>query len=260
MSLEDPFFVVKEEVLKALTKCRDNFERWTDFLDDPNSSSKEEMDFTTTELRNGLRSIEWDLEDLEETVDIVEKNHRKFKLDEQEVSNRRKFIHQTKDEVKFMREKLFDSKNKDKKSSSSLRQSQSPSTSNPTKYTRLDNSFDLSPNRANGSDSVGITVDDGNHLQYHQQMILQTQDDSLDKLRNSVGNLKSISRQIGTEVDEHAVMLDEMGHEIEITDSRLDTTLKKVARVLHLSNDRRQWVAIGLLIFVILIIFLVVIT
>jgi hypothetical protein len=31
-------------------------------------------------------------------------------------------------------------------------------------------------------------------------------------------------------------MLDELGNEIEITDSRLDTTLKKISRVLHLSN------------------------
>lgn len=31
-------------------------------------------------------------------------------------------------------------------------------------------------------------------------------------------------------------MLDELGNEIEMTDSKLDTTLKRVARVLHLSN------------------------
>ncbi|CAG2121785.1 unnamed protein product [Medioppia subpectinata] len=215
------------------------------------------MDFTTTELRNGLRSIEWDLEDLEETIGIVKSNQKKFKLEESEINERRRFIQQTKDEVKFMREKLFDNKNKDNnKNNSSLRQSLGQQSSSSTKYTRLENSFG---DRHDGPDSVGITVDDGSHLQYHQQMILQSQDDSLNKLRNSVGNLKSISRQIGTEVDEHAVMLDELGHEVDMTDSRFDTTLKKVARVLHLSNDRRQWAAIGLLLLVIIIIFLVVI-
>ena len=61
-------------------------------------------------------------------------------------------------------------------------------------------------------------------------------------------------------------MLDEFGAEIEHADSRVDATLRKVAKVLHLSDgniyrlhwfwnsspnflcpDRRQWMAIGAL-------------
>lgn len=30
-----------------------------------------EVEWTTTELRNSLRSIEWDLEDLEDTINIL---------------------------------------------------------------------------------------------------------------------------------------------------------------------------------------------
>lgn len=33
-------------------------------------------------------------------------------------------------------------------------------------------------------------------------------------------------------------MLDEFGTELENTDSKLDTTMKKVAKVLHLSNGK----------------------
>jgi syntaxin 6 len=40
-------------------------------VDDPNVVSKEEYDWTTNELRNSLRSIDWDLEDLEETINIL---------------------------------------------------------------------------------------------------------------------------------------------------------------------------------------------
>jgi len=252
MSLEDPFFVVRDEVVNALTKSRNYYQRWSDFQDDPNCGTKEELDWTTTELRNGLRSIEWDLEDLEETIGIVENNPKKFKLDETEINNRRKFITQTKEEVKFMREKLFDSKStKDKKM---MRQSggqtiANTSSLNGAKYTRLQNNFD-SPHK-NQESEIGINIDE--NIQ-QQQFIIKSQDETLNKLRDSVGTLKSISRHIGTEVDEHAVMLDELGNEIEITDSRLDTTLKKISRVLHLSNDRRQWMAIGLLICIIIII------
>lgn len=32
---------------------------------------KDEFEWTTTELRNSLRSIEWDLEDLDDTINIL---------------------------------------------------------------------------------------------------------------------------------------------------------------------------------------------
>ncbi|TWW58461.1 Syntaxin-6 [Takifugu flavidus] len=41
-------------------------------------ASKEELDWTTNELRNSLRSIEWDLEDLDETINILFKRNHSF--------------------------------------------------------------------------------------------------------------------------------------------------------------------------------------
>lgn len=35
-----------------------------------------EAEWTTTELRNSLRSIEWDLEDLEDTINILFTNDK----------------------------------------------------------------------------------------------------------------------------------------------------------------------------------------
>ncbi|KAK7078394.1 Syntaxin-10 [Halocaridina rubra] len=75
MTLEDPFFVVKDEVCKALNKTRGLYQRWGELQEDGSTTvittSREELEWTNTELRNALRSIEWDLEDLEETIDIL---------------------------------------------------------------------------------------------------------------------------------------------------------------------------------------------
>ncbi|KAK8733091.1 hypothetical protein OTU49_006753, partial [Cherax quadricarinatus] len=69
MTLEDPFFVVKDEVCKALNKTRGLYQRWGELQEEGTIvTSKEQLDWTNTELRNALRSIEWDLEDLEETI------------------------------------------------------------------------------------------------------------------------------------------------------------------------------------------------
>ncbi|KAL8566634.1 Syntaxin-6 [Nucella lapillus] len=72
MSMEDPFFVVRDEVQKALATSRNLFTRWRELQEDPSLASREEVEYTTNELRNCLRAIEWDLEDLEETVNILE--------------------------------------------------------------------------------------------------------------------------------------------------------------------------------------------
>lgn len=49
------------------------------------------------------RSIEWDLEDLDDTVQIVEKNPAKFRIDAAELAIRKGFIASTRDEVAMMK-------------------------------------------------------------------------------------------------------------------------------------------------------------
>jgi len=74
-------------------------------------SPTEELEWTSTELRNSLRSIEWDLEDLDESISIVEKNPRKFKITSAELSARRSFISTTKEEVLVRRFDIFEPQN-----------------------------------------------------------------------------------------------------------------------------------------------------
>jgi syntaxin 6 len=65
------FLLCLSEVQKALQSATNLYERWSELINHPKSVSKEEYDWTTNELCNSLRSIEWDLEDLEETIDIL---------------------------------------------------------------------------------------------------------------------------------------------------------------------------------------------
>lgn len=47
------------------------YQRWCELLRDTSSVPKDKYDWTTNELKNSLKSIEWDVEDLEETIDIL---------------------------------------------------------------------------------------------------------------------------------------------------------------------------------------------
>lgn len=68
MTLDECFF---REVQKAVNTAQSLHQRWSELLQNPGGSSTEEVDWTTNELRNSLRSIEWDLEDLDETINIL---------------------------------------------------------------------------------------------------------------------------------------------------------------------------------------------
>lgn len=63
--------VVNREVQKAVNAAHSLHQRWVELLKAGGGASKEEVDWTTNELRNSLRSIEWDLEDLDETINIL---------------------------------------------------------------------------------------------------------------------------------------------------------------------------------------------
>ena len=58
------------EVLKALTKTRGLYDRWRVGEDGSEFRTPEEQEWTATELKNSLRSIEWDVEDLEDTIQV----------------------------------------------------------------------------------------------------------------------------------------------------------------------------------------------
>jgi len=213
------------------------------------------------------------------------KKNPKYRIDLQELNQRRQFISATKNEIKSMKDKISILKNRDKditaiqplldedpspKNTSSnntnnisignnLMSTMAAARHSGTKYSKLENLNDIdSPNhhgQFNGESAfLGETVS-------IQQRMLQSQDEQLDVLSDSIGTLKTVSRQIGVEIDEQAVMLDEFGNELETTDSKLDATMRKMGKVLQLSNnDKRQWMAIlalSVLLLVVIILFII---
>lgn len=78
---------VPSDVFKALNKTRGLYLRWRELGEATGTTTAAaagasggtaaaaaaaaDTEWTTTELRNSLRSIEWDLEDLEDTINIL---------------------------------------------------------------------------------------------------------------------------------------------------------------------------------------------
>ncbi|EDO43377.1 predicted protein [Nematostella vectensis] len=246
MSLEDPFFVVRDEVQKAVTNVQGLYTRWQDLLNDPRTVGKDEYNWTTNELRNNIRSIEWDLEDLDETIGIVEANPRKFNMDPAELNTRKSFVKQTRDSINSIKDHMNSPVAKTKVENSSRDALMGGKNNRPQdKYSRLDREIE----RSNQT-----FIDD---QQQQQSLLMQQQDEQLEMVGHSVGVLKTMGRKIGDEVDEQNVMLDDFGHELEMTDSKLNQVVLKVEKVLRLSDDKRQcYVLVGLIVLMAIVIIL----
>ncbi|XP_061840235.1 syntaxin-10-like isoform X2 [Nerophis lumbriciformis] len=212
MSLEDPFFVVKGEVQKATARARGLFDRWEELLQDGTQVSRDELDWSTNELRNCLRAIDWDLEDLSETISIVESNPGKFRLGEDELRERRGFVEQTRKSVQEMKDHLS-----------------SPAAVAQTEKKNKEALLAASaPDRSTGLEA---------HL-----------------VSGSIRVLKDMSGRIGDELDQQAIILGDFGDEMDQTSSRMDSVLKKLEKVSHMTSSRRQWCAIGVLAAVLVVV------
>ncbi|XP_076977770.1 syntaxin-10 isoform X4 [Tamandua tetradactyla] len=192
MSLEDPFFVVRGEVQKAVNASRGLYQRWCELLLEGAAAGREELDWTTNELRNGLRSIEWDLEDLEETIGIVEANPGKFKLPAGDLQERRAFVERMREAVQEMKDHMV----------------------RPTAVALLErNNRELLAGKAATQKSSSDLLDASavsatsryiEEQQVTQQLILDQQDQQLEMVSGSIRVLKHMSGCVGEELDEQA--------------------------------------------------------
>ncbi|KAF7655707.1 hypothetical protein LDENG_00051860 [Lucifuga dentata] len=256
MSIEDPFFVVKGEVQKALSRARSLFDRWEELLQDGTQVSRDELDWSTNELRNCLRAIDWDLEDLSETIrilynnklslllhvtsGIVESNPGKFKLGENELQERRDFVERTRQAVQEMKEQLS--------SPSAVAQAEKKNREALLASSGVDRSTGLEAHLVSANSRYI------QEQQEQQQLIVQEQDEQLELVSGSIRVLKDMSGRIGDELDEQAVMLGDFGDEMDQTSSRMDSVLKKLEKVSHITSSRRQWCAIGVLVAVMIVV------
>ncbi|XP_067942091.1 syntaxin-6-like [Watersipora subatra] len=242
MAKEDPYFVVRDDVIDSIGKVEILLQTYRIRKAEKGSEHASEVG---RELRNSIRSIEWDLEDLQETVAIVERAPHKYNLTPAEVADRRKFIADVKHKLSVVKQG-FES------AGTNANKIHKPNTE---KQSLLSASADTAhaPQYSTASSAASSNAHFIEETKQQQELMIRAQDEQIDNIGASVTVLKNLSTTIGTELEEQSGLLDDFGHEMEETGSRMDNTMKKIAKVTKMSNDRRQWCAIGVLIVILLI-------
>ncbi|XP_010795613.1 syntaxin-6 [Notothenia coriiceps] len=285
MSMEDPFFVVKGEVQKAVNASQMCYVCYREVQKAVNASQmcyvcyREVQKTLNASLmcyvcyREVQKALNASLmcyvcyREVQKTLNasqmlffltvrerIVESNPKKFNLDMAELLKRKAFITSTRQTVKEMKEQMSSpgASSGDRKNHQALLGERGPSgpiwQPGGNKYSRLDSQLQ-------NANSQCIEEQQG-----QQQLIAEQQDEQLELVSGTIGVLKNMSERIGMELDEQSVMLDDFTHEVDNTHSRLDNVMKKLAKVSHMTSDRRQWCAIGVLLgilFIVLLLFFI---
>jgi len=232
--LQDPFYVVKEEVQQSVSGVTTLYERWQELLKSvgqgANTAQIDEFKWTATQIRNGIKSIEWDLQDLEETIGIVEGNRQRFKLDISEVESRKNFITETKTAIKRMKDELNSAQSKGKMDNDNRSSLMGGKPKGPA------GKFDLL--------HAAIQDDNENFINGSQRQLQATmdqQDEDLTHIGAAVNTLKDMGKTINEELSVQSRMLDTMDDEVNKTQGRLTNTLRRLNKLLESTSDRVQW-------------------
>lgn len=272
MDRPDPFYVVRDEIIKSLSQAKVEYESWNHEVTTKSTNIKP----VETALRESIRNIDWDLEDLQETVLIVEKNPSKFCISSEELRSRQQFLREVKTIVKNVKDQLYDPndlitgiqkpinfdvtivKNPASNAINGFNQdrfnlidSPRPAGSGSNQMSNSGRGGSFTENLKWRSEHPGT---DAPGLLAEQEALLQEQDEHLDQLGTSISRLKNMSHRIGMELGDQVALLDDFGEEMAQTESRLDHAMRRAAHLLHIDSSRAQWFVIGILLLTLLII------
>ncbi|EDQ91699.1 uncharacterized protein MONBRDRAFT_22769 [Monosiga brevicollis MX1] len=208
-----------------MKKARALYQRWQQLFGD-RSTDSEELEWTTKELRTSLKGIDWDLEDLAETVVIAEKEPEKFKLSHTELAARRQFIERSRRDVQEMVDGTNPAKIKAKRDASDKANLMGGSKYN--RYEKLEREIQ--------EDNQNF-IDDQHQT---QGMIMREQDTQLQEVGQTIGVLRQMGQMIGDELEDQNELLEDLDTEMTTTGDRLTNVLRKLDRTLSITKASPQ--------------------
>lgn len=109
---------------------------------------------------------------------------------------------------------------------------------------------------SNGTSGPRPDMTNNQHLHQHQ-LVLQEQDQHLDRLASSVSRQHNLSLQIGDELDSHLELLDELDDLTDRSQGRLATAKQRLTKFSRKAKDNGSILTIAIL-FIVFIILLIV--
>ncbi|KAI1821989.1 SNARE domain-containing protein [Xylaria intraflava] len=250
---EDPFLQVQQDVLAQMQTARPLFASYLRIRSLSSTPAQSpEVASARSDLESALSTLAEDLADLVESVRAVESDPSHYGLSAHEVSRRKKLVDEVGGEIEDMREELA-------RQNATLALSSStsgPLGSRAAAAARTAANEDLPPPSAFALDETGSAQGDDNYAEFeHQQQLqmMRDQDQQLDGVFVTVGNLRRQADDMGRELEEQHEMLEHVDTLADRVGGRLQTGMQKLGHVIQRGEDRYSSCCIALLITVLII-------
>jgi t-SNARE syntaxin family protein len=210
-------------VLSALNTARPLFKSYLRIRSSASSATSPELREARHELEQTLRDLNQDLEDLVESVKAVEHDPYRFGLEIDEVERRRTLVKDVGDEIESMRDEL--------------------------QHT-IQDARNTGKSAANGDtlpDPDSFEEED-NYAAFEQEQqvtMMHEQDQALDGVFRTVGNLRQQADDMGRELEEQGEMLNDVDSVADRVGGKLQTGLQKVGSVIKKNEGMSAATAVG---------------
>ncbi|KAF9489242.1 t-SNARE [Pleurotus eryngii] len=201
---EDPYNAVQEEIENSLQAART---LCSSYVRIRGYASTEEEKEAREELQTSLDLLEVDLDDLDESVRIVEtaEGARSFGLADAEVQERRQYVRKVKKEIELMRSRLTTSVDQHPLSPSpnSWPSNTAP---HPLASTSRVHSRAGSLNASLGGSRAASPRPEDDQAEWsrvEQQMLIEQQDRTMDSIAGTLSTLAQQAGLMGREINEH---------------------------------------------------------
>ncbi|KAH9941574.1 t-SNARE [Epithele typhae] len=231
----DPYHAVQQEIqgsLQTASTLRASFLR----IRSTAREDSEELTWARNELKATLAALEADLEDLEESVNVVESTGaRLFGLEEAEVMERRRYVGHVRREIEDMRAEVEGGRR-----------------SRPTSMFGAPSPGIRSPAPENEDSQA-------EWARQEQEMMMRQQDETIDTIAGTLSTIHEQAGLMGQEIGEHNEMLDDLERGVSNSDAKLTTAMAKMKKFIRQTEETKSGWCIVILIIILMALLLAVI-
>jgi member of the syntaxin family of t-SNAREs len=219
----DPFLDAQADILALLQQCRPLLQSYLRIRSSASSANSPELVEAREELETTLTDISSDLQDLVDSVRAVEGDPYKYGLEIEEVSRRRRLVEDVGNEIADMRKRMKETVS----AADAKAHRRSGSLAHPDSF------GDEDPLAPDGQDDYGAWEEQ------RQMEIMHEQDEALDGVFQTVGNLRAQADTMGRELEEQAIMLEDTEEITDRVQGKLAKGMKGIKYVLE-KNEGKQ--------------------
>ena len=206
------FTIVFSDVLTTLKTTRSLFSSYLRIRSSASSATSPELIEARTELETNVQDLSTDLQDLVDSVKAVEGDPFRYGLDIEEVGRRRKLVQDVGGEIEGMRDELAEKTAGGRGAQQGMNGSSLPPPS----------AFEADRD----DDGYGAFEQD------QQVQMMHEQDEALDGVFKTVGNLRQQADDMGRELEEQGEMLEDVDRLADRVQGKLANGVKRVGWVI----------------------------